>query len=203
MDKKAKKNGGGSGISDDKDGADQQASESASASVSPSKSKPAHIAPGSAHNGDKSKAGTNSGSDKDSTPVKSHLHVQDDAGKQGPQKKRRKVTHGTAALTHPPTCLPFLRAPSLNHLNVLGLTLPCPPACLLTPYLPMTGPRGAQFCRLALILCPSRSYSLRILPSICKSRPKSSELAIRLAAVRGAATACLPWSVAVALLPGT
>lgn len=106
MDKKAKKNGG-SGTSEDKDRADQRGS--ASASVSPSKSKPAHIAPGSAHNGDKSKAGTNSGSDKDSTPVKSHPHTPDDAGKQGPQKKRRKVTHGTAlSHAHLPTYLSCL-----------------------------------------------------------------------------------------------
>lgn len=95
MDKEKKKNGG-TGSSEDKDHTPQ------SESASPSKPKPAHIASGSGDNSDKSKAGTNSGSDKDNTPSKTHAHTPDDATKQGPQKKRRKVTHGMALISPSP-----------------------------------------------------------------------------------------------------
>lgn len=43
---------------------------------------------------DRARASTSASSDKDSN--KAHSHAPDDANKQGPQKKRRKVTHGTA-----------------------------------------------------------------------------------------------------------
>lgn len=70
----------------------------------PIKAKPVHVAASASasasasdHNGDKIKASATPTSDKDrcSTPSKA-THAPDDANKQGPQKKRRKVTHGTA-----------------------------------------------------------------------------------------------------------
>lgn len=73
----------------------------------PIKAKPAHIAASASasasapeHNGDNAKASATPSSEKEksSTPSKT-THALDDASKQGPQKKRRKVTHGTA-LTH-------------------------------------------------------------------------------------------------------
>lgn len=49
---------------------------------------PAHTVSG---DGDRARASTSASSDKDSS--KAHSHAPDDANKQGPQKKRRKVTH--------------------------------------------------------------------------------------------------------------
>lgn len=102
MDKKKKH--GATGSSEGKD-------HSTSQKNSASKPRPTHIAPtGSGNNGNKFKASTNSSSDRDNTPIgtsKTHAHAPDDAVKPGPQKKRRKVTHGTA-LNLPSSTMPYL-----------------------------------------------------------------------------------------------
>lgn len=91
---------------------------------------PAHTVSG---DGDRARASTSASSDKDSS--KAHSHAPDDANKQGPQKKRRKVTHGTALHFLLPEPHPL--SPGLPHLPHANSVFP-------------------------------RSYSLRILPSICK-----------------------------------
>ncbi|KAL1883939.1 Transcription factor [Diaporthe australafricana] len=75
MDRK-KKNG--ANVSDDQD------------SKSDRDSRPAP-APAGSGDGDRARVSTSASSDKDSS--KAHSHAPDDANKQGPQKKRRKVTH--------------------------------------------------------------------------------------------------------------
>lgn len=79
MDRK-KKNG--ANVSDDQDN---------TKSDRDSRPVPAHTVSG---DGDRARASTSASSDKDSSKAQSH--APDDANKQGPQKKRRKVTHGTA-----------------------------------------------------------------------------------------------------------
>lgn len=88
MDRK-KKNG--ANVSDDQD----------TKSDRDSRPVPAHTVSG---DGDRARASTSASSDKDSS--KAHSHAPEDANKQGPQKKRRKVTHGTALL------LPAAQAPT-------------------------------------------------------------------------------------------
>jgi hypothetical protein len=78
MDKK-KKNG--ANVSDDHDGKSER----------DSRLVPTHTVSG---DGDRARTSTSASSDKDSS--KAHSHAPEDANKQGPQKKRRKVTHGTA-----------------------------------------------------------------------------------------------------------
>lgn len=82
----------------------------------PLKAKPLHIAAASApdHNsGNKSKASaTPSSNENNNTPNKSAHTPEDASNKQGPQKKRRKVTHGTA-LTY------FIVVPQLDTLSAL------------------------------------------------------------------------------------
>lgn len=91
MDRK-KKNG--ANVSDDHDGKSER----------DSRPVPTHTVSG---DGDRARASTSASSDKDSN--KAHSHAPDDANKQGPQKKRRKVTHGTALLSSCPAPLPFSR----------------------------------------------------------------------------------------------
>lgn len=92
----------------------------ASSTDTPIKAKPAHIAASTSsdRNGDKSKASATPTSDKEkcSTPSKT-THTPDDANKQGPQKKRRKVTHGTVPFTCS-ICLPTGKVSSSGTLNL-------------------------------------------------------------------------------------
>lgn len=112
MDKK-KKNG--ANVSDDQD----------TKSDRDSRPVPAHTASG---DGDRARASTSASSDKDSS--KAHSHAPDDANKQGPQKKRRKVTHGTALLPLLPSPTPSL-SPGLPSLfRTLTLCLRVPTACV-------------------------------------------------------------------------
>lgn len=109
MDKK-KKNG--VNVSDDQD------------SKSERDSRPTPTQAGSG-DGDRARTSTSASSDKDSS--KAHSHAPEDANKQGPQKKRRKVTHGTALLlsyfqpSFLPGCLIF---------RALTLCLRVPTACV-------------------------------------------------------------------------
>lgn len=90
-----------------------------------SKSRPAQTSP---TNGDTTRASTGTSSDKESN--KAHAHAPDDANKQGPQKKRRKVTHGTA-LPHPDRTVAVLHGiPQSPRLRALTLCPRFPTACV-------------------------------------------------------------------------
>lgn len=102
MDRK-KKNG--ANVSDDHDGKSER----------DSRPGPTHTVSG---DGDRARASTSASSDKDSN--KAHSHAPDDANKQGPQKKRRKVTHGTALpfpAAQPHSLSPELLPSLLSHAN--------------------------------------------------------------------------------------
>lgn len=142
MDKK-KKNGVIASIAADKDSA-------ANKSATPSKplSKQAHtkIAPGSAsgNNSERSTKAKNTGSansstDRDKTPTgKSNAHAPDDAGsKQGPQKKRRKVTHGTALTCYYCCCCMSVCLDAFILSCPAPLPFPTNPKCLSTVQVPV------------------------------------------------------------------
>lgn len=103
MDRK-KKNG--ANVSDDQDAKSDR----------DSRPVPAHTVSG---DGDRARASTSASSDKDSS--KAHSHAPEDANKQGPQKKRRKVTHGTALLLpaaqSPHSPFSRIGLPRLSHAN--------------------------------------------------------------------------------------
>lgn len=115
MDKKKK-----NGVAANADGRKDRAS----SIDTPIKAKPAHIAASTSsdRNGDKAKASATPTSDKEkcSTPGKT-THTPDDANKQGPQKKRRKVTHGTVTLPAPFVCpLWMILSKTLRYIVIPG-----------------------------------------------------------------------------------
>lgn len=154
MDKK-KKNGAAATISSTT-APDSRDRSRSGADALPLNSKPIPIAAASGpeHNGSsKSKASAAPSSGEKGNAPNKNAHTPEDASKPGPQKKRRKVTHGTA-LTY------YIVAFQPDRLSA-----------------PVVAPQGIELCVVclrALILCLSRSYSLCILPSICKSNQKNS-----------------------------
>lgn len=180
MDKKNKKNGAATGGStEDKDRTRKSDPPS-------SKPKPVHIA---INNGDKAtkvRAASSTGpGDKDTRHSSgnddkaSSAHARDETTngttKNGPQKKRRKVTHGTALYFQPP--LPFS---PLRHQQKppppkkkkkkkksYGVNPKFGPASV-TAHTSWTTCTAFSF-RALMYFVFSRSYSLRILPQICKS----------------------------------
>lgn len=110
MDRKMKN---GANVSDDYDGKSER----------DSRPVPTHTVTG---DGDRARTSTSASSDKDSS--KAHPHAPEDANKQGPQKKRRKVTHGTALLFQLPSPTPFL--PDCLVFRTLTLCLRVPIACV-------------------------------------------------------------------------
>lgn len=137
MDKKKKH--GANGGSEGKDGT---AAEAESSRPRPRPSQPTPLRPSNNGNGSKASA-TPTGDQDNDTRTKTHSHTPDDANKPGPQKKRRKVTHGTALPVHHLTPPP--PPPSKNKITFSGHA-----------YLAVAvvKPQDISSCRLrALILC--------------------------------------------------
>ncbi|KAF3765500.1 hypothetical protein M406DRAFT_329406 [Cryphonectria parasitica EP155] len=89
MDKKKKNGAAGSSSTEGKD--KDRPSEGDASTPRPVKATPLRPS----NNGERSKASATPGSDRDSssTTTKAQTHTPDDTTRQGPQKKRRKVTH--------------------------------------------------------------------------------------------------------------